>query len=514
MRDSQLKGFPYLIARQTGSDGSFQQPYAEAPGIGVPPYKVPLELQSGQIIFQTWNPTPTTQEMFGYIFSKLSNVRYTQPYNNLSVNGANLSNLRTTKTYLDTGARANYFFDIVLPNVQYPYVPNFGGKSAAQEAPMLKPDIILLWIGNNDILGMVLIGCGLDGVDPLSQCAHTDKQAFAAEYRRLLSDLQSGSGARIVMAAIPAYLPFDSALDGIFLSTSKPTPTELRLCVFDPKTFTPINFGDSQNPIYLPLLLREAKATHLLLTGAIAYLGSGQGIPVKSDLIGWDYTSAEADRFISTMRSHGLQPNAAGAGTQLPGVDTITPNEENTGKDFLASYNQTFAQLSAEFDVPLVDIVRSWWGCGSETANPFVGYSGRFALQDQNTTVFSLDGVHPNNLGHALCANEFIRVMNQRWNMGIPELNPAYYKAQYQGKSIQPGSIKAVRGVSEMYRTRRSPSRPPRGATLGGRSWRRRPRQTQRPAALLSVDVPVRRKLVVGDFQLPIDVDPVRAELI
>ena len=36
--------------------------------------------------------------------------------------------------------------------------------------------------------------------------------------------------------------------------------------------------------------------------------------------------------------------------------------------------------------------------------------------------LFSLDGVHPSNIGHALIANEFIRTMNQSFNMTVPEL--------------------------------------------------------------------------------------------
>lgn len=37
--------------------------------------------------------------------------------------------------------------------------------------------------------------------------------------------------------------------------------------------------------------------------------------------------------------------------------------------------------------------------------------------------LFSLDGVHPSNIGHGLITNEFIRTMNQEFNIAIPELS-------------------------------------------------------------------------------------------
>ena len=264
LRGFQLKCYPYLIAMQMGTASSFQQPYVESPGIGVPPYKVPLALQNGAIIATVWNPTST--QMFNWIFPKLSNLNYSQPYNNLGINGARLEALRHTTSYSDSGDN-NFFFDVVLRNSTPSPYKNFGGKTSVQEAVMLKPDLILLWIGSNDILGTVLVGCGTDG----SNFFHTDLATFQAEYQNLLNDLKTSGGvSRIVICKIPAYLPFVNALDGIYQASVS------SLCVFDPKTFAPIDFGGG---VYLPLLLQETNATHLLLTGALACVTTGQGLP-------------------------------------------------------------------------------------------------------------------------------------------------------------------------------------------------------------------------------------------
>jgi hypothetical protein len=150
------------------------------------------------------------------------------------------------------------------------------------------------------------------------------------------------------------------------------------------------------------------------------------------------------------MIAHGL-PVPAGSGTPLTGDLTMTASEETTARSVIDSYNAILASLGVEFGVPVVDIVHSWWGNNTlETPVPFGGYSGAYALQDQDTTTFSLDGVHPNNLGQALTANAFIRVLNDQWGLGIPLLNPDNFKGQYSGKSILQKSLKAVERVRDM----------------------------------------------------------------
>jgi len=445
LRDFQLKNFPYLIATQMGTFASFQQPYVESPGIGVPPYKVPLRLQNGLIVQTVWSPAPTPDQMFNWIFPMLSNINLSQPYNNLGVNGARLYDMRNTRSYTDT-TDSNYFFDVVLRNSTPFPNKNFGGKTSVQEALMLKPDIVFLWIGSNDILGTTLVGCGTNGNNFL----FTSTTDFQAEYGRLLTDLKSSGGiSLIVISKIPAYLPFVNALDGIY----KNTQTGNSLSVFDPRTLAPINFNQSGGELYIPLLLTEANATHLLLTGVIACISpSGQGLPGSADLTAM---GLDPSVIIPIMKAYGLAPNESGNGTPLTGDLTITQNEETSARGVIDSYNTILISMSASFGVPIVDIVQSWWGNGPETPVPFGGYSGAYALQAQDSTTFSLDGVHPSNLGNALTANAFIRVLNQKWQLGIPELNPDNYKGQYSGKSISSESMKSIERVKEMYQLKR-----------------------------------------------------------
>ena len=443
LKDCQLNSYPYLIAQEMGAGSAFQQPYATSPGIGVLPYKEPLKLQNGEIIQTLWNPLPTQSVLISWIFSKLEKISYPKPYNNLGVNGARLFDMRHTTSYSNS-PDSNFFFDIVLRNsTPFPY-PNFGGKTAVQEALLLHPDFILLWIGNNDILGSVLVGCGKNGILNGVPFAYTSMTDFQSEYRQLLTDLKSGSTAHIVISRIPAYLPFANGLDGVLRNTSLGP----RLCIFDPRTLAPIDFDPGSAELYIPLLLEETDATHLLLTGAIAYITQGTGIPSVSDLVSMGYGSYTGV-YNSVMTAHELTV-PVDSGTLLTGDLTMTLGEETTARGVIDGYNAILASLGAEFGVPVVDIVQSWWGNGSETPVPFGGYSGAYALQAQDTTTFSLDGVHPNNLGQALTANAFIRVLNDQWGLGIPLLNPDNYKGQYSGKSIMPKSLKAVEHVKEM----------------------------------------------------------------
>src|SRR5690606_23019233 len=61
-----------------------------------------------------------------------------------------------------------------------------------------------------------------------------------------------------------------------------------------------------------------------------------------------------------------------------------------------------------------------------------VYYANYFSTDKLHTTLFSLDGIHPNAKGYAIVANEIIKVINQHYNAHLPMLNPA----QYPGATI------------------------------------------------------------------------------
>ncbi|HUT66717.1 MAG TPA: hypothetical protein VMZ05_11330 [Spirochaetota bacterium] len=444
--DYQLSCYPYLIAKQMGASNSFRQPYVRFPGIGVYPYERPLSISGNTIIAEEWPGDIDVDTVIDTVISRLMSPFCPTPYNNLGVNGARLYEMRWTTTATDSVTEDNYFFDIVLRNISPspPLLPDFGNTTVVEQAAMLQPDIILLWIGNNDILHTVLDGCGVDGsgfdIDP-----PTSEVAFQSEYTNLLNDLKTVTD-DIVMASIPSYLPYGYALDGIFVSGS--------LSVFDPQTFDPILFycGETYGNLYVPLLLEEADAKHLTLNGAIAYLEEKKGIPDQTDLAEMVSDSEKAAAMVNAMTDAGII--APDPSAPLEGNFTITQAEEDVAMAIVEGYNLILSSLSGSLEVPLVDITKSWWreyDLGPEEAPAFGGYSGAFVLQDRDNTIFSLDGVHLNNLGHALCANAFIEVLNVNYGLGIQPLNPDDYKGQYSGTELESASIKALKSVYDAY---------------------------------------------------------------
>lgn len=379
------------------------------------------------------------------VISRLTSLFCPTPYNNLGVNGARLYEMRWTTTATDSVTEDNYFFDIVLRNISPPPLPNFGGTTVVEQAAMLQPDIILLWIGNNDILHTVLDGCGVNGSGFVSKTdPPTSEVAFQSEYTNLLNDLKAVTD-NIVIATIPSYLPYGYALDSIFVSD--------RLSVFDPQTFAPILYDyDAEINLPIPLLPEEADAKHLTLNGAIAYLEEGKGIPDQDTLeTVMGYSTEEAAAMIAAMQT--AEITAPDPPVPLEGNFTITQAEEIEAKAIVDGYNLILSSLSGSLDVPLVDITKSWWREYplDEDLPAFGGYSGAFVLQDRDNTIFSLDGVHLNNLGHALAANSFIEVLNQNYGLGIQPLNPDDYKGQYSEAELESASIKAIKSVYDAY---------------------------------------------------------------
>ncbi|UCB47169.1 MAG: hypothetical protein JSV25_07095 [Spirochaetota bacterium] len=445
--DSQHNNYPYLIAKQLGIQNEFQQPYVASPGIGVPPYERPLEISNNQIIAVEWpdnNEDGIPDVDPNVIISRLSNAFYLYPYNNLGVDGARLYDMRSTTKASDSQTGDNFFFDIVLRNdTPHPFI-DFGGTTVVEQAKMLNPEVILLWIGSNDILHTVLDGCGIDGSGFIGDDPPTNPVDFDTEYNNLLTDLKTITD-KIVMANIPSYLPYGYALDGVFVADDN-FPSG-RLMIFNTETFEPIQFDITGFGMrYIPLLLEEEDAEHLLLTGAIAFL-EGMGIPNQSDLQTMGIDAAEASGMISAMAAAGITP--PDPTSVLTGNFTVTQTEEDTVLNIIEQYNAIIFDLSIQHGIYLVDIVTSWWS--DEISTPFGGYSGAYPIQDEANTAFSLDGVHPNNLGHALCANAFIKVLNQYYQLAIPELDPEDYKGQYYNKSIESSSIKAIKGIQQMY---------------------------------------------------------------
>ena len=182
------------------------------------------------------------------------------------MNGARLDDLNHATGYANSYSHENFFYDIVLRNLDPP-LPNFGGgKNAVEQAALLDPEYIFLWIGNNDVLGYVLSG----GED---ESRITDTTTFKTELRAIIDYLQANTtDAKIVLANIPEYLPFGYALDDVFVGRQ---PKRFSI----PRPCSPSTLPGSGGYIDLQVAIDDVgTVTHLLLTAAAAYIEQGMGI--------------------------------------------------------------------------------------------------------------------------------------------------------------------------------------------------------------------------------------------
>lgn len=109
-----------------------------------------------------------------------------------------------------------------------------------------------------------------------------------------------------------------------------------------------------------------------------------------------------------------------GTNLQNPGF-VLTPAEQTTIQQRIDTFNQIIAATAASHGMPVVDINGLF---DDAVANPPVHAGVALSPRFQGG-LFSLDGVHPSNIGHALIANAFVDTMNSFFGFTIPPLSPA-----------------------------------------------------------------------------------------
>jgi hypothetical protein len=113
----------------------------------------------------------------------------------------------------------------------------------------------------------------------------------------------------------------------------------------------------------------------------------------------------------STLLAQGIGvPTAVGGtGAPLPDEVVLDPSEIAIIQDHVTANNQAIREICGAANIPVLDVN----GLLTELATTGrkiggINLSGAFL----SGGVFSYDGVHPNDVGYAIVANEFIRVIN------------------------------------------------------------------------------------------------------
>jgi hypothetical protein len=419
-QDFQLNSYPYLVSAQAAAAGLsnvFEQPIVSAPGIGAL-YLEPLGLVENRISTTSKIGDASEEELLVILLERLANTSLQRPYNNLGINGAKLADLSSTTSSADSETGDNFFFDIVLRNLALPGVPNFGGKTALQQVTLIDEKaptdttVIMVWIGINDI-----VGAAISGGDLITPAGLVE---FETQYDALLTSLSTISS-NIVVANLPSYVPFFYVLDTVFDGD-----TAMMFNIFGMFGYggdlEPVDFDDGEGVLNVPLDIAEAGATHLLLTAGLEYWQNGLGIPAESEL---ELAGLDPGTIA------GIMEGRSDVGLPIPEEMTLTDSEVTDLLAAITACNTIIEGLAATHGCGLVDINTIM--LDKDTMTAAVDYSGDYYLSAPNDTFFSLDALHPSNLGYAVIANAFIEAINllDVLDADLALLNTAAYTGQY-----------------------------------------------------------------------------------
>jgi lysophospholipase L1-like esterase len=305
------------------------------------------------------------------------NATLPRPYDNLGIPGANVSDLVDLKVANPTGNTANRAATAVLRNFQG---GPFQGLSALDEANQLSPELVTVWIGNNDVLGAALSAAAVDGV------TLTPVSVFEAKYTQLMAGLRT-SGRRLVALNIPDV----SAL--AFTRTIPPV-------VVNPATRQPVLVNGQPVPLLGPRTTATCStapcplpAGTLVTLGASPLLGAGVGIPTS----------------------------LGGTGVALPDGSFSPPATLNQGvllyPDEVAliqqrgnALNASIATIAAANGATVLDVHALF---DDMVAHGYeVGGGITVTTSFLTGGIFSADGFHASNIGYAIVATEIVKHLN------------------------------------------------------------------------------------------------------
>lgn len=379
-----------MLARQVRRSESFSQPLISDPGIGerieltsLDPIATQRNQQQGQ---------PYTQDQ--------------KPFSNLGVPGAVLVDFTNPGNQGQLKERAtnpnhpafNPFYSIVLESSELQKdAPNVFNQVAKQD-----PTFITFWLGNNDVLGYVLGGGEGQSITPPNQFS----QLYQASGQALAS-----TGADVVVYNIPDvttipyvfYLRLQLQQQGLIRLNdpdgSGPQPARYQLMVAQ-NTWRDIYIETDSGPRIMlqydfPVLLAQTYMGQVQAGATPPPITPGDAIPdnlVLDGPAGGPQGSSELEQAAGAV----MQYNAA-----IQGVASANGFA-------LVDINATFAQISENF--------RTSGGTG--------GYSSDgVTLRPVPGELFSFDGVHPSNRGHAAVVNETIEVINNTFGASIPPVD-------------------------------------------------------------------------------------------
>ncbi|MEN8005783.1 MAG: SGNH/GDSL hydrolase family protein [Candidatus Krumholzibacteriota bacterium] len=373
MKAGQANSYPMLIATQMGmAAGTFTQPWVEAPGIGST--NVGEGMVSGVLHFNGASIAPLGVTPDAEVPALLLAAAQLTPYHNLGVPGATVHDAMNAYDedssqdgvpFFNFINRVTLFGNTTVPQTET--TPGYETASMFSQAIANGPALLTVWIGNNDALGGALSGTPVVGGNI------TPPEVFEGEFRALLHSLAGGLAKRNGFAA---------------------------------KIVVAYTLGNDL-PYFIPVDLFNQVI--------------GGGWP-------WGFEEG-ADVSLVTFPTLSWVQDEANLGSPIPGAAsatsgaaTLTAAElaiiEDAGTAYNASMETVVAEVNAGGMAQCVTFnTREYisnWSAAEKThflfLLPTLGVEGA-----ASTTLFSLDGIHPNNRGYGRVANGFIETINTAW---------------------------------------------------------------------------------------------------
>jgi hypothetical protein len=307
-----------------------------------------------------------------------TNLGQNSAYHNLGIPGAILIDLIDSTFYHPpaTPIRSNFTYFNIIQRTR--------GLILTQ-ALSLQPTIMSIEYGANEILGFAAV----QGTAPDPGTGNIYKPAMTAALNGIHTALPNTKVAVFNVPDVTA-IPFFTTLSAFTVNATTGAPMPLV------GVNGPCQPGD------------------LVLLSAGPQIAAGTGIPAG----GYNY----------------LNPPAGSNGQPLPESLILRVQEVTDTRAVVAQLNAVVDSVAARPFVAKVDLA----GLLATIASSGVTIGGDLYTNEFVTGgLFSLDGVHPNDLGYALMANTMIDAINARFGCFVPPVNPLTY-ASTTASSLKP----------------------------------------------------------------------------
>ena len=313
------------------------------------------------------------------------------------------------------------------------------------DALSLKPTFFTNWIGNNDVLGYATSG-GVDDTLGTGENQITPLNTFEVSYSTIVETLMTTAKGGVV-ATIPnvTAIPFFTTVPFNPLTVSTlggdATVQALNASLYGPLSmivsdrFKPLSStGDN------PLVITDETLTDMSAQISAALQSSGVPAGQANDIgniFGKARQATSADLILLTTKNAIGAPSGSPApfdklGVTYPLQDehVLIPSEQQLVKTATDEFNTVIRTIAGKYNLALVDmnaIMNQLAGEGLKTEDGQIYTNHYFSTDKLNTTLFSLDGVHPNARGYALIANEIIKQINIHYKAHLPIVNASGY---------------------------------------------------------------------------------------